>query len=161
MCLLILGIIFPRAVLLLLFFFTNFLSRAYHGLLIPVLGFLFLPLSAPSLLVLATAPLPILGLIFLVVDDKSFTDLATGEWGAQESCDGGLGAYLAGGLFVVIVIFLLAGVIHVAILSFLSRGDLAGLFVKRLVVLLVVELGFALDQILHTHLRGGWGARMT
>jgi hypothetical protein len=45
MCLLILGIIFPRAVLLLLFFFTNFLSRAYHGLLIPLLGFFFLPLT--------------------------------------------------------------------------------------------------------------------
>lgn len=45
MCLLILGIAFPRAVLLLLFLLTNFLGRAYHGLLIPVLGFLFLPLT--------------------------------------------------------------------------------------------------------------------
>jgi hypothetical protein len=45
MCLLILGIAFPRAVLLLLFFLTNFLGRAYHGLLIPVLGFFFLPLT--------------------------------------------------------------------------------------------------------------------
>ena len=45
MCLLILGILFPRAVLLLLFFFTNFLSHAYHGLLLPVLGFFFLPLT--------------------------------------------------------------------------------------------------------------------
>jgi hypothetical protein len=45
MCLLILGIAFPRLVLALLFFFTNFLSRAYHGLLIPLLGFLFLPLT--------------------------------------------------------------------------------------------------------------------
>jgi hypothetical protein len=45
MCLLILGIAFPRAVLLLLFFFTNFLWHAYHGLVIPVLGFFFLPLT--------------------------------------------------------------------------------------------------------------------
>ena len=45
MCLLILGIAFPRAVLLLLFFFTNFLSRAYQGVLLPLLGFLFLPLT--------------------------------------------------------------------------------------------------------------------
>ena len=45
MCLLILGIAFPRAVLLLLFFLTDFLSRAYHNLLILVLGFLFLPLT--------------------------------------------------------------------------------------------------------------------
>jgi len=45
MCLLILGIAFPRAVLLLLFFLTDFLSRAYQSLLIPVLGFFFLPLT--------------------------------------------------------------------------------------------------------------------
>ena len=45
MCLLILGIAFPRFVLLLLFFFTDFLSSAYHGLLLPVLGFFFLPLT--------------------------------------------------------------------------------------------------------------------
>lgn len=45
MCLLILGIAFPRLVLALLFFFTNFLARAYHGLLIPLLGFFFLPLT--------------------------------------------------------------------------------------------------------------------
>lgn len=45
MCLLILGIAFPRVVLLLLFFFTNFLSHAYHSLLLPVLGFFFLPLT--------------------------------------------------------------------------------------------------------------------
>jgi hypothetical protein len=45
MCLLILGIAFPRVVLLLLFFFTDFLSRAYHGMLLPLLGFLFLPLT--------------------------------------------------------------------------------------------------------------------
>lgn len=45
MCLLILGIIFPRAILVLLFLFTNFLSRAYHGMLLPILGFFFLPLT--------------------------------------------------------------------------------------------------------------------
>jgi len=45
MCLLILGIAFPRAVLLLLFFLTDFLSRAYQSVLIPILGFFFLPLT--------------------------------------------------------------------------------------------------------------------
>ena len=45
MCALILGIAFPRAVLVLLFFFSDFLSRAYHSFLIPVLGFFFLPLT--------------------------------------------------------------------------------------------------------------------
>lgn len=36
---------FPRITLALLFFFTTYLQRAYHGLLIPLLGFLFLPLT--------------------------------------------------------------------------------------------------------------------
>ena len=45
MCLLLIGIAFPRFVLLVLFFFTRFLDRAYHGLLIPLIGFLFLPLT--------------------------------------------------------------------------------------------------------------------
>jgi hypothetical protein len=43
--LLILGLIFPRLVLALLFFFTHFLDRAYHGFLLPLLGFFFLPLT--------------------------------------------------------------------------------------------------------------------
>jgi uncharacterized oligopeptide transporter (OPT) family protein len=38
-------LIFPRLTLALLFFFTNYLQRAYHGLLVPLLGFLFLPLT--------------------------------------------------------------------------------------------------------------------
>jgi hypothetical protein len=45
MCLLILGIAFPRLVLVLLFFFTGFLQRAYGGFLLPLLGFIFLPLT--------------------------------------------------------------------------------------------------------------------
>ena len=35
----------PRLVLALLFFFSGYLERAYHGLLIPLLGFIFLPLT--------------------------------------------------------------------------------------------------------------------
>ena len=41
----ILFLAFPRVALLLLFLFTNYLGRAYHGLLLPVLGFFFLPLT--------------------------------------------------------------------------------------------------------------------
>jgi hypothetical protein len=43
--LLILFVAFPRIALLLLFFFSHYLSRAYHGLLIPLFGFIFLPLT--------------------------------------------------------------------------------------------------------------------
>ena len=45
-CLLLIVVLaFPRIVLALMFFFTNYLSRAYHSLIIPLLGFFFLPLT--------------------------------------------------------------------------------------------------------------------
>jgi hypothetical protein len=43
--LLILVLAFPRVVLALLFFFTNYLDRAYQGFLLPLIGFIFLPLT--------------------------------------------------------------------------------------------------------------------
>ncbi len=43
--LLVVGLAFPRVVLLLLFFFTTFIQRAYQGLLLPLIGFLILPLT--------------------------------------------------------------------------------------------------------------------
>ena len=42
---LLLGIAFPRLAMVLLFLFTTFLQRAYHSLLLVVLGFIFLPLT--------------------------------------------------------------------------------------------------------------------
>jgi hypothetical protein len=36
---------FPRLVLVLMFFFTDYLVRAYHNLLLPVVGFIFVPLT--------------------------------------------------------------------------------------------------------------------
>ena len=42
---LLIGIAFPRLAIVLLFFFTTFLERAYHSLLLVVLGFVFLPLT--------------------------------------------------------------------------------------------------------------------
>jgi hypothetical protein len=43
--LLILVLAFPRIVLLLLLLLTNYLERAYHGVILPVIGLLFLPLT--------------------------------------------------------------------------------------------------------------------
>jgi len=37
---------FPRIALVLLFLFPNYLQRAYHGISLLLLGFLFLPLTA-------------------------------------------------------------------------------------------------------------------
>ncbi len=36
---------FPRVMLVLAFLFSNYLERAYHGLILPILGFIFLPLT--------------------------------------------------------------------------------------------------------------------
>ena len=45
-CLLLLLVLaFPRVVLVLMFFMSNYLQRAYHELLIPLLGFVFLPIT--------------------------------------------------------------------------------------------------------------------
>jgi hypothetical protein len=43
--LLLLVLAFPRVILVLMFLMSNYLGRAYHGLLIPILGFIFLPLT--------------------------------------------------------------------------------------------------------------------
>ena len=46
-CLLVLVILFfPRVVLVLMFLFSTYLQRAFHnGLLVPLLGFIFLPIT--------------------------------------------------------------------------------------------------------------------
>ena len=69
-CLLVLLIlIFPRVVLAVMFFTSTYLQRAYHNLLIPILGFVFLPLTTLVYAWLVTSHLPIEGinLIYLIV----------------------------------------------------------------------------------------------
>ena len=45
-CLLVFGILlFPRVILFLMWLLSHMLERAYHGMLIPVLGFIFLPIT--------------------------------------------------------------------------------------------------------------------
>ncbi|HTW25044.1 MAG TPA: hypothetical protein VMD78_15680 [Candidatus Baltobacteraceae bacterium] len=66
---LILLLAFPRIALVLLFLFSNYLQRAYHGLLLPVLGFLFLPLTtlAYAWMVNTGQPTTGINLIILIV----------------------------------------------------------------------------------------------
>jgi uncharacterized oligopeptide transporter (OPT) family protein len=69
-CLLVLLIlIFPRVVLAVMFFTSTYLQRAYHNLLIPILGFFFLPLTTLVYAWLVNSHLPIEGinLIYLIV----------------------------------------------------------------------------------------------
>ncbi|MBV8732136.1 MAG: hypothetical protein JO336_20200 [Acidobacteriia bacterium] len=69
-CLLVLVVLlFPRVVLVLLFLLSNYLQRAYHELLLPVLGFIFLPLTTLTYAWLVNSHLPLDGvyLVLLVV----------------------------------------------------------------------------------------------
>ena len=66
---LILVLLFPRVVLLVLFFFTNYLARAYQGVLLPLLGFIFLPLTTLAYAWMVNSGMPVEGvnLIILIV----------------------------------------------------------------------------------------------
>jgi hypothetical protein len=58
---------FPRIALVLMFLFTNYLQRAYHGLLIPLLGFLFLPLTTLAYAWMTNTAQPIAGINLIIL----------------------------------------------------------------------------------------------
>lgn len=69
-CLLVFVILlFPRIVLVLMWLMSNILDRAYHGLVIPLLGFIFLPITTIAYAWMVTSGLPIQGfnLVILIV----------------------------------------------------------------------------------------------
>ena len=69
-CLLVLVVLlFPRVVLVLMFLMSTYLQRAYHDLLIPLLGFIFLPLTTIVYAWLVNSHLPLQGinLLFLIL----------------------------------------------------------------------------------------------
>ncbi len=81
--LLIFVLAFPRVVLALLFLLSNYLERAYPGFLVPVLGFLFLPVTTIVYAWLVNTHRPLDGfnllvLIFAVLIDAG--GLGGGEW---------------------------------------------------------------------------------
>ena len=65
--LLIVFLAFPRIALVVLFLFSNYLQRAYHGLLLPVLGFLFLPLTTLAYAWMTNTHQPIVGVNLLII----------------------------------------------------------------------------------------------
>ncbi len=64
---LLLGLAFPRFVLLLMFLFTSMIGRAFHGLLIPLLGFIFLPITTVVYVLLVSNGYPATSGFYLVV----------------------------------------------------------------------------------------------
>jgi hypothetical protein len=68
-CLLVFAILlFPRLILVLMWLFSNILDKAYNGLVLPLLGFIFLPITTIVYAWMATNHLPIAGfnLILLI-----------------------------------------------------------------------------------------------
>lgn len=63
----VLALLFPRVVILLLYFFTNFFHGLFDTVLIPVLGFIFLPLTLLAYAWLRHSGQPVGSLLFLVV----------------------------------------------------------------------------------------------
>jgi hypothetical protein len=75
--LLILFVAFPRIALVLLFLFSNYLQRAYHGLLLPLLGFIFLPLTTLAYAWMVNSNLPIAGVNLLILIIAAVIDVGS------------------------------------------------------------------------------------
>jgi hypothetical protein len=58
---------FPRVVLACLLLFSHYLERAYHGLLLPLLGFFFLPLTTLTYAWLMNTGRPLAGVNVLLL----------------------------------------------------------------------------------------------
>jgi len=83
-CILLLVVLaFPRVVLLLLFLLSDYLTRAYHGLLLPLLGFIFLPLTTLTYAWEVNSHMAIQGVNLLLLIIAVVVDLgglSGGEW---------------------------------------------------------------------------------
>jgi len=83
-CLLLIVVLaFPRVILALLFFFSTYLQRAYQGLLIPLLGFFFLPITTLVYAWMVNNHMAIAGgnlLILLIAAVIDASGLGGGEW---------------------------------------------------------------------------------
>jgi hypothetical protein len=72
---LILILAFPRLVLLALFFLSGYLTRAYHDLVIPLLGFIFLPLTTLAYAWMVNSRMPVEGVNLLILIIAVILDL--------------------------------------------------------------------------------------
>jgi hypothetical protein len=83
-CLLVLLVLaFPRVVLIVMFLTSNYLQRAYHELLIPLLGFIFLPLTTLAYAWMVNTHRPLDGVNLIILIIAVLIDaggLGGGEW---------------------------------------------------------------------------------
>jgi uncharacterized oligopeptide transporter (OPT) family protein len=81
--LLLLTLAFPRVAIVLLYLLSNFLERAYHSLLIIILGFLFLPVTTIVYAWVVNSHHPVEGLYLVAVIVSVLIDLGLLGHGAR------------------------------------------------------------------------------
>lgn len=83
-CLLALVVLaFPRIVLILMWLFSTILDRAYHGLIIPLIGFIFLPITTIVYAWMVTSGLPIAGFNLIILIIAVLLDVGSHSGGAR------------------------------------------------------------------------------
>ncbi len=84
MCLgILLSLISPRLLIAVLFFFTDYLSRAYHSFIWPLLGFFFLPWTTLAYAFAIDAHGSVSGIYLVLVVVAVFVDLSSHGGGAR------------------------------------------------------------------------------
>lgn len=68
---------FPRVGLLLLFFFTHYLDRAFNSIFVLILGFIFLPLTTLVYAWMVNSALPVAGINLLWLAIAAVIDLGS------------------------------------------------------------------------------------
>lgn len=80
--LVLLVLLFPRVILVLMWLFSNILDRAYHGLVIPLLGFIFLPITTIVYAWLVANNLPLEGFNLILIIIAVLLDVGAHGGGA-------------------------------------------------------------------------------
>jgi hypothetical protein len=75
----VIALAFPRVLLVLMFLFSNYLGRAYHGYLLPILGFLFLPVTTIVYAWIVNNHEPVAGVYLVALVVAVLID--AGSWG--------------------------------------------------------------------------------
>ena len=74
---------FPRIALAVIFLSSNYLERAYHGMLVPLLGFLFLPLTTLVYAWIVNTHQPVVGINLILLLIAALIDLGSLGGGAS------------------------------------------------------------------------------
>ncbi len=83
-CLLALVVLaFPRVILILMWLFSNTLDRAYHGLIIPLLGFIFLPITTIVYAWMMNSNMPLNGFNLVILLIAVLLDMGSHGGGAR------------------------------------------------------------------------------